>query len=105
MSKFQMARPNERKIVPAFMVRELEGKVKRIIHGWDAKGNKTEKEVEVPAGYEVRFPAKGHSIRVRNIAELKRLGFDQTIPLVDADAEDDDVEGYMPNSVGASIAA
>lgn len=105
MSSFRAARPNERKIVPAFIVRELEGKVKRVLHGWDAKGNKTEKEVEVPAGFEVRFPAKGHSIRVRNASELRRLGFDQTIPLVDANAEEDDVEGYMPNTVAASVAA
>lgn len=105
MSGFRAARPSERKIVPAFIVRELDGKVKRVLHGWDAKGNKTVKEVEVPAGFEVRFPAKGHSIRVRNVDELRRLGFDQTIPLVDANAEEDDVEGYMPNSVAASIAA
>lgn len=92
-----MAMPKKQKIVPAFIVEKLEGKIKRILHGWDAKGVKNTKEVEEPAGYMVSFPAKGHSIRVSE-SELKRMEFDQTIPLIDGDGDDEAV-GYMPNPV------
>lgn len=94
-----VASPQKQKIVPAFVVKELEGKVKRVIHGWDGKGEKTEKVVEEPAGFLVTFPVKGHSIRVSSVKELERLGFDQTIPLVDANSDDDDPVGEIPNYV------
>jgi hypothetical protein len=45
-----------------------------------------EKEVEVPHGYNVYFPA-GHSIRVRTKEELERLGYDQPAELIDEDGE------------------
>lgn len=45
-----------------------------------------EKEVEVPFGYMV-YMAAGHSIRVRDEAELKRLGFDKPAELIDEDGE------------------
>lgn len=45
-----------------------------------------EKEVEVPYGYNVYFPA-GHSMRVRNDEELARLGFDRPAELIDEDGE------------------
>lgn len=99
MSNVSIARPTQKKIVPSFMVRKLDGEVTREIIGKDAKGSRTTKEVKVPAGYLVSFPTKGHSIRVRDDASLKRLGFDQTIPLVDASSDDDDIVGEMPNSV------
>ena len=49
-------------------------------------GRNIEKEVEVPYGFNVYFPA-GHSIRVRTEAELKRLGFDLPADLIDEDGE------------------
>lgn len=50
-------------------------------------GRNVEKEVEVPYGYNVYFPA-GHSIRVRDKDELKRLGFDQPAELIDEETGD-----------------
>lgn len=49
-------------------------------------GRNVEKEVEVPYGFNVYFPA-GHSIRVRDEAELKRLGYDAPAELIDEDGE------------------
>lgn len=49
-------------------------------------GRNVEKKVEVPYGFDVFFPA-GHSIRVRDEAELARLGFDQPADLIDEDGE------------------
>lgn len=49
-------------------------------------GKNIEEEKEVPYGYNVYFPA-GHSIRVRNDEELKRLGFDRPADLIDEDGE------------------
>lgn len=95
----RVAAPTKQKIVPSFTVTRLEGKIKRTIHGWDGKGEKTEKTVEEPAGYLVKFPVKGHSIRVGSDKELARLGFDQTIPLVDANSDDDDPVGEIPNNI------
>lgn len=95
----QVAAPARQRIVPAFVVRKLPGTVEREVITFDKEGKRTTRLVKVDAGYEVSFPAKGHSIRVKNDAELKRLGFDKTVPLVDDGAEHDDVVGYMPNSV------
>lgn len=46
-----------------------------------------EKKVEVPYGYNVYFPA-GHSMRVRDDAELKRLGFDKPAELINEETGD-----------------
>lgn len=100
-----IARPNGPKYVPAFVVKKLEGKVSRTMITTDSKGNRQEKVVEVDAGYMVSFPAKGHSIRVRDAKDLKRLGFDKTIPLVDQNTDDDDTFGEIPNSITSSVAA
>lgn len=51
------------------------------------EGRNVEETVEVPYGYAVYFPA-GHSIRVRDHAELQRLGFDHPAELIDADTGD-----------------
>lgn len=96
MAQTQIARPAQPKFKPAFIVKKLEGKVTRTVHSFDAKGQKTAKQVEVDAGYLVKFPHKGHSIRVKNEAELKRLGFDQTIPLMNDDGE---VIATMENAI------
>lgn len=101
MSNIRIAQPTQRKIVPAFVVQKLDGEVERTIIGKDSKGARKETTVKVPAGYLVSFPTKGHSIRVLTEAALKRLGFDQTIPLVDAGSDNDDILGEMPNAVAA----
>ncbi len=103
MSGVRMARPARAQFKPAFTVRKLDGKRKKIVHGFDAKGNRTEKEVEVDAGFLVEFPIKKQSIRVSNEAELKRLGFDQTIPMHrDDDSDDDDPVGYADNPLAVA---
>jgi hypothetical protein len=102
MSQLQIAAPNQRRIVPAFTVRKLEGKVERPLIRFDAKGKKYTEMVKADAGYLVTFPTKGHSIRVKDAEELKRLGFDKTIPLVEDGTDNDDVVGYVPNSVVAA---
>lgn len=101
MSNVQIAAPARQRIVPAFVVQKLEGTVERTMIVFDKEGRKQEKVVKVDAGYLVSFPAKGHSIRVRDVAELKRLGFDKTIPLVDANGDNDDVFGDIPNPIAA----
>lgn len=94
-----IARPNQPRVVPAFVVQERNEEVVRTVLTKDTKGNYKKVETKVPYGYHVSFPAKGHSIRVATASELKRLGFDKTIPLVDANSDNDDVLGEMPNSV------
>lgn len=101
MSRVSVAAPQRQRIVPAFMVQKLEGHVERTVIQFDKEGKKYDKTVKVDAGYLVSFPSKGHSIRVKDAAELKRLGFDKTIPLVDDGAENDDVVGHMPNHIAA----
>lgn len=95
----RIAAPSQPRIVPAFIVKELAGKIERELILFDKDGKKYKKRVEQPAGFMVTFPTKGHSIRVKNMDELKRLGFDQTIPLVDAESENDDVLGAIPNTI------
>lgn len=84
---YSVAAPEQRKIKPAFIVKKLEGTRTENIITFDAKGKRQMKTVEVDAGYLVKFPHRGHSIRVKTDAELARLGFDQTIPLLDQDGE------------------
>lgn len=97
MNGLQIATPDAPKIRPAFTVRKLDGKRKFLLWSFDSKGKKVAKEVEEDAGFMVRF-AKGHSIRVRTEADLKRLGFDRTIPLVDMN-HDGFVMGAIPNDI------
>lgn len=84
---YHVEKPTERKIKPAFIVKELAGKTTRVLYEFDAKGKKQSKNIEVPAGYLVKFPHKGHSIRVATKEDLARLGFDQTVPLLNAEGE------------------
>ncbi len=90
-----IAAPQKNRIKPAFMVKKLEGQVDREICEFDKTGKIIRKKVKVDAGWLVTT-AKGHSIRVFTEAEMARLGFDQTIPLVDMDS-DGDVVGAIPN--------
>lgn len=93
----RVAAPARNAPQPAFTVRKLEGEVERSIFFYDEKGKRQTKKAKEPIGYVVSF-SKGHSIRIKNDAELARLGYDQTIPLVDAN---DDVHGYLPNNIFA----
>lgn len=72
---------------PAFLVKKLEGKRMVDMITFDSKGAKKVTPVERDAGYLVRFPHKGHSIRVTSEEELKALGFDQTIPVLDDEGD------------------
>lgn len=101
MSGIRVAAPSQKRIVPAFMVKKLEGMVERTMIVFDKEGRRKEKLVQQDAGYLVSFPTKGHSIRVKDMADLRRLGFDRTIPLVDAENDDDDAVGEIPNVVAA----
>jgi hypothetical protein len=96
MSNIQIARPPEGNYIPAFTVEKLEGTIKQKVYAFDERGVRTEKITEVDAGYLVCFPQKKHSIAVRTKAELVRLGFDNTIKLVD---EYGDVKGQVENPV------
>ena len=63
-------------------------------------GRNVEKEVQVPYGYNVYFPA-GHSMRVRTDDELKRLGFDKPAELIDEDTGD--VVGSTQHSLKRNV--
>lgn len=75
----------QQNVRPRYEVERLEGEVTET-HVVREDGRNVEKEVKVPAGYMVYFPA-GHSIRVRDDEELKRLGYDQPAELIDEDGE------------------
>lgn len=94
----RISAPEMQRIVPSFIVKKLEGTVERNIIVFDKEGLKQIKTVKSPAGYMVSFPTKGHSIRVRDDADLRRLGFDRTIPLVNDNEDDDSIVGVMPNN-------
>ncbi len=98
MSNVRVAQPTKQRVRPAFTVQKLDGKRKKDIITIDAKGKRTPQTVDVDAGYLVSFP-KGHSIRVATDDDLRRLGFDRTIELVDM--ESDEVVGVMPNPIAA----
>jgi hypothetical protein len=87
MSRVRVSAPERAKIRPAFMVQRLEGSRKREVIFLDPKTHKRDtKVVDEPAGYLVTM-MNGNSIRVRNDEELARLGFDQTIDLINEDGE------------------
>lgn len=104
MGNTRVAAPSKPKIQPAFVVQKLEGKREHVILSYDPKEGRIEKKVQEDAGFLVSFPIKKASMRVRNEAELRRLGFDQTIELINPESDDDEALGYMPNSVTAAVA-
>ena len=89
------ALPNQQRVRPMFTVERLQGTVKHRIHVFDKEKNKImSRVVEEPAGYLVKF-YKGHSIRCRTEADLKRIGAGvQLVPLMDDEGE---IKGVMPN--------
>ncbi len=73
-------------IKPCWEVEELEGEVEKtvILYTVDDNGisHREEKTVKEPAGYMVYFP-QGHSIRVRNAADLETMGLTNDVRLID----------------------
>lgn len=74
----------EQNVQPKFEVEVLEGKVDRVMTSFEDGQLKTE-TIEEDAGYMVYFP-QGHSIRVRNYTELKRMGLHTAPGLVDMES-------------------
>jgi len=87
--------PPEQQVRPAFTVKKLSGTVAHRVHIFDKEKNKIlSKVVQEPAGYLVQF-YKGHSIRCRDEAHLRRVGANLTlIPLVDKEGE---TKGFINN--------
>ena len=71
-------------VKPEFEVEIMEG-TEVITRSFYQDGKFTQKEETVPKGYMVYFPS-GHSIRVRSMAEMRRLGFDQSPNLIDMES-------------------
>lgn len=73
-------------IKPRFEVHAVEGTTteKRMVRDAEKHMN-VETEVEVPYGYDVFFP-NGNSMRVRDHAELVRLGFARPASLIDMES-------------------
>lgn len=71
-----------------FVVRELPGKRKRAIHGWDAKKKViTEKAVVEPAGYMIYFP-NGTCYRLSQ-QELVARGYDREPSIINFELVND----------------
>jgi hypothetical protein len=87
--------PQEQQVRPAFTVKKLTGTVSHRVHLFDKEKNKIlSKVVQEPAGYLVTF-YKGHSIRCRDEAHLRRVGAHlKFVPLIDKEGE---VKGAIPN--------
>ena len=87
----------QNRIKPAFTVKKLHGTVDHKIHAFDKENNKiVEKVVQEDAGYLVKF-ARGHSIRCRDEAHLKRIGAGlRMVPLVDT--ETGEIKGVIENT-------
>lgn len=75
----------QQNVLPAYEVEHIDETVTETHYVRKGDRNET-KEVEVPFGYMVYLRA-GHSIRVRDDAELARLGFDKPADLIDEDGE------------------
>lgn len=90
-------------IKPAFRVKKLSGEVDHTVHIFDKKENRIKsKVIKEPAGFLVTF-MKGHSIRCRDEAHLRRIGAGTTlIPLMDE--ESGDIKGSISNDVDLSQA-
>lgn len=87
---------DEPKLKPAFTVKRLNGEVPHEVHLFDKEENRIKRKVIMePAGFLVTF-AKGHSIRCRDEAHLKRVGAGRRmIPVVNT--ETGEVKGHVPN--------
>lgn len=85
-----------------FETEVLEGEVNQQVIEKHTSAGFEYKTVKQDAGYMVYFP-KGHSIRIRTEAELKRLGFDRGAQLVDMETgevvDEDASEGSLKDKV------
>lgn len=94
-TNYMIAMPEQEKIRPAFTVRKIEQEMPHKIHAFDKGTNRIRtKIVKEPGGYLVTF-RKGHSIRCKDEAHLKRIGANvRLIPMVNDEGE---IKGLMPN--------
>lgn len=94
-TQYMVAMPEPDKIRPAFTVQKIEGTMPHRVNIFDKTTNRIKsKIVQEPGGYLVRF-RKGHSIRCRDEAHLKRIGAHvRLIPLVN---DEGDIKGMTPN--------
>lgn len=99
MAQVYIPKPEQARIRPAYTVQKLDGKRKVAVYEFTKDGKRAERIKEVDAGYLVTF-LRGHSIRVSE-DDLVRLGFDQTVPLVDGEGYDEAV-GHIPSNVMTS---
>ena len=83
------------KIRPAFTVRKIDRRCHIRLHAFDKGTNRIRtKIVKESGGYLVTF-RKGHSIRCKDEAHLKRIGANvRLIPMVN---DEGDVKGYAQN--------
>ncbi len=87
------------KVRPAFEVEPFVGKYMRNVVKKTDKGL-VMTQVEAEGGYLVTFPKYGNSVHVPNDEELRRLGFDRAVRLVNDDGDEVDV---IPNPVAATV--
>lgn len=94
-TQYMVALPEPDKIRPAFTVRKIEQEMPHRVHIFDKGSNRIKsKMVMEPGGYLVTF-RKGHSIRCKDEAHLKRIGAHvRLIPLVNDEGE---IKGMTPN--------
>jgi hypothetical protein len=94
-TQFMVALPEPDKIRPAFTVKRIEGELPHRIHAFDKSSNRIRsKLVMEPGGYLVTF-RKGHSIRCKDEAHLKRIGaHTRLIPMVNDEGE---IKGMTAN--------
>ena len=94
-TNYMVAMPELEKIRPAFIVRKIEGTVPHKVHAFDKGANRIRtKTIQEPGVYLVTF-RKGHSIRFKDEAHLKRIGANvRLIPMVNDEGE---VKGYAQN--------
>lgn len=78
-------------IKPAYVVQRCDGDFSRPIVRYSKDENKkpvrNEETEEYKGGFMVYFP-RGHSIFVKDVKELERLGFSEQPPLVDMNSGD-----------------
>lgn len=88
MSTYAVAQQKQERIKPAFMVEKLEGTRTELRHMFHPKERKiVMKEVDVPAGYFVKF-AKGHSLRVDEAGLQRIMNGNDTIELIDTKTDE-----------------
>lgn len=94
-TNYMIAMPELEKIRPAFTVRKITDEMPHKLHAFDKETNRIRtKIVKEPGGYLVTF-RKGHSIRCKDEAHLKRIGANvRLIPMVNDEGE---IKGMIPN--------